>query len=689
MDGIGIKIRLWSLAAVTMVLSLVMASRLYDLQIINGDSYYRQSEKKITRSIEVEAARGELLDRYGRKLVTNKFGYNVSFDSTLLPMVRRNEIIGNLIEVCNERGVEYITTLPIEHNGARFYFTTIDENTYTRRLEKYMEALEWTGGLTAEEIIEKQREEYGIDPQLSPKEALEICKVRYELDLRSARIPLNVPRYIFAENVDIELIGIIKERDFPGVSIDTVSVRDYVTTYAAHILGRVGPIFEGEYPALKEKGYALDDYMGKDGTEKAFESWLRGAAGTRVEEINTSGKVTNVMYSEQPAAGNNVILTLDIRLQEATERALERRILEIKELGEAGSSLGSVDVGGGAAVVLDINTGEVLASASYPTYNLATYNRDYLSLIEDPLEPLYNKALMGTYTPGSIFKMATATAALETKVINARTKILDRGIYTYYASSNFTPMCEVYLTSRRTHGSVDVVNALRVSCNYFFYEVGRLTGIEKIVEYARLLGLGEKTGIELDSEKQGTLAGPESRAEKDKVWYPGDTIQAAIGQSDNMFTPIQLANYVATLVNGGVRNRVHVLKSVKSYDYTQTLFESKAEVLGDANISAETLDLIKRGMLAVSESGSAVAIFGNYPIKVGSKTGTAQTGRGSANGTFVAFAPYDKPEIAVAIVVERAGKGSRIGVIARDIFDAYFRIDNSLETIVVENTLVN
>lgn len=688
MEGIRLNIRAGILAAVTVILSFVMAARLYDLQIVNGDSYYRQSEKKISRTVNVEANRGELLDRYGRKLVTNRLSYDISLDWNIMPAARRNEVILKMIELCEEKGISYTKTMPIILDGGKYVFTGEAESTERKRFTKYLRALGWPEDLTADDVIARQREEYQVDPELEPAQALALCAVRYEVDLRSPRIGLNIPSYVFCEDVSIDFIGIVKERDLPGVSVDTVSARSYETTYAAHILGRTGPIYEEEYQELRKKGYAMDDYVGKDGAEKAFEEWLRGINGKRYEERNTSGKVTNIMFTENPEPGDNILLTLDIRLQEAAERALKTRIEEIRRLGEEGSNLGSADVGGGAAVVIDVNTGEVLAMASYPTYNLETYNRDFAELNKDELRPMYNRALMGAYEPGSTFKMVTAAAALETGVINGKTKILDRGIYTYYAPT-YTPVCEIYLNSRGTHGSIDVIDALRVSCNYFFFEAGRLTGIEKLNDYARGFGFGEKTGIELEGEASGILAGPEQRKANDAIWFPADTIQASIGQSDNLFSPLQLANYVATLVNGGNRYKTHILKSVKSYDYSQTLFDSKSEVLGNAGLSQETVELIKRGMLAVSERGSAAAIFANYPIKVGSKTGTAQTGRGSANGIFVSFAPYDNPEIAVAVVVERAGKGSRIGVIARDIYDAYFRINDSLERVTPENELIN
>lgn len=688
MEGNKLKVRLVVMALLVVAMSLAVTAKLYDLQIINGDSYYRQSEKKITRTVKVDANRGEILDRYGRVLVSNRLSYNITFEWDILPADRQNEIILHMIELCQEKGIEFNTTLPIRYNGISYRYDPNPSTTQWNRFVKYLDAMGWEEDIPAWKVIENQMIEYQIDKNTDPQTALYLCAVNYEKDIRSTRVGLNIPSYVFCEDIDIDMIGTVKERDLPGVRIDTVSLRNYETPYAAHILGRIGPIFDGQYEEYKEQGYAMDDYVGNSGAEKAFESWLRGRSGTRIEERNTLGKVTNVMYSTEPEAGDNVLLTIDIRLQEAAERALENRINELKQLGEEGSSLGSADVGGGAAVVVDVRNGDVLAMASYPTFDLANFNRDYNALLEDELLPMHNRALAGLYEPGSVYKMVTAAAALEEGIITKRTRIVDKGIYTYYAPS-YQPMCEIYLTSRRTHGSINIVDAIRVSCNYFFYEIGRLSGIGNINKYAAGLGLGERTGIELEGEKAGTLAGPENRKEKGEVWYAADTIQSSIGQSDNLFTPLQLANYVATLVNGGTRYKTHILKSVKSYDYGYTLYEPEVEILGESGISKETEDTIMEGMLAVSERGSAIATFRGYPIKVGSKTGTAQTGRGTANGIFVAYAPHDDPEIAVAVVVEKAGKGSWIAVIARDIFDAYFRINDSLDAVIEENSLIN
>lgn len=686
MEGRKLNIRISAIAGVVAVLILVVVARLYDLQIINGASYYQQSEKKLTRSVEVQAARGEILDRYGRELVTNRICYNISFDSVLFPEARKNELILELVELCIESGVEYVDTLPLEVGADGTVQLAESGDTAINRFERWCEAME-ADPSDPQAVFELMADEYGVDPGLTAQQIREVIGIRYELDLRSARIGLNISSYVFAEDIPTELVAVIKERDMPGVNIDTETVREYESSYAAHLLGVVGKIQRGDYEELKDKGYELDDTVGNSGVEKAFEEWLRGKNGRKIEERDTAGKVTGIIYEEEPVAGSNIVLTLDISLQEAAEKSLASRIAEIKALGEAGSSLGSEDVAGGAVVVLDVNTFEILAAASYPTYSLESFYSDYSELANDATLPMYNRAFMGRYQPGSTFKMATAIAALETGAITVNTKITDRGIYTYYAPS-YTPMCEIYLTQRGTHGTIDVIDALRVSCNYFFYEVGRLTGIEKMNEYAKLLGLGEPTGVELD-ESIGILAGKENREAAGKVWNPGDTIQAAIGQSDNLFSPLQLACYVATIANGGTRRSAHILKSIKTYDYSDTIYEEQGEVLSVLGADENNLRAVQEGMLAVSTSGSASAVFRNYQVQVASKTGTAQTGSGSPHGVFVAYAPYDDPQIAVAVVVEHAGKGSRIGVIARDVMDAYFRTDQSLGAIIGDGELVN
>lgn len=697
MEGRKLVRRVCALAALTVAAAFIMVIRLYDLQIVNGLVWSEQSERRITRTVEVPAARGEMVDRYGRKLVTNRIAYSVGFDTKLLPSGRENEVAAGLVAAAESEGVEWDTNFPLKWSRImNEWMYASDSSIGMGRMGRFLAALEiitaaerenWQEKIAPQELADRLYKEYGLDADTDPATARGILAVRWELDIRSARISLNIPRYIFASDVDGRFISIVAERDLPGVEILTETVRQYETDSAANLLGRVTKIFENEVEQYKAKGYPLDATVGRDGAEKAFEDILRGKDGVRVEEYSESGSVTGVVYSTEPQPGNNVMLTIDISLQETAEKSLAARIEEIKALGEAGNSGGAADVGGGAVVVLDVKNFEILAAANYPTYSLKTFGEDYNDLLEDPLEPMNNRAFMGLYQPGSTFKMSTAVTALESGVITPSTRIMTKGIYTYY--QGYQPACEIYLNYRGSHGLINVVDAIRVSCNYFFFEVGRLSGIDRMNSYARMLGLGEPTGVELP-EYTGILAGKEEREEGGGTWYGGDTIAAAIGQSDNLFTPLQMAVYVASLVNpNGERLEAHLLKSVRTYDYSSTISEYKPEVLSTVDISDETRETVMKGMLQVSRSGSAVVTFGNYPIDVGTKTGTAQTGRGSPNGVFVAFAPYDDPQIAVAVVVEHAGKGSIIGSVARDILDAYFRTDSSFDSVQGEGELID
>ena len=684
MEGIKLNVRLVFLAAVVLCAVVIVSVRLYGLQIVSGDSFRAQSERSIARTVSVPAARGEIVDRYGRPLVTNRLCYNISIDFSRLPKDMENETILELLELCGEYGFEHEDTLPI--TTPPYLFLSSATQQQQSRFEKYAEKQGWGKDLAPHEYMQRLRELYKIEGYSEPQ-SREIAGVRYELDLRGV---LNLSAYVFSEDVDIALVSALRERGLPGIMVDTAAARVYRTQFAAHILGRVGPIFEEEYQELKEKGYKMDESVGKDGMEKALEEYLHGTAGRRLEETNLAGKVTNVMYSEPPQPGDNCMLTIDIRLQEVAERSLAALVPRLREEGTRTPTLGGYDAQGASVVAVDVKTGEVLCMASYPTYSLSTFSQDFRDLNEDPLKPMYNRAIAGTYAPGSTFKMVTSVAALEEGIITPKTRILDRGVYMYYAPS-YTPKCLLYRSSGGSHGNITVSDALKVSCNYFFYEVGRLLTIDRLDTYAKMFGLGEKSGIELEGEQAGILAGPEDRARRNIVrWQGGDTLQMAIGQSDNSFTPLQIANYVATFSNGGTHYVPHLLKSVKSYDYGDTRLDVLPEVSGVVPMKKETFDTVMQGMLSVSEEGTAANVFRNYPIKVGSKTGSAQTGvtGQSANGVFVAFAPFDDPEIAIAVIVERGGSGNRIAPVARDIFDAYFRIGASMEETIPENTLL-
>ena len=518
---------------------------------------------------------------------------------------------------------------------------------------------------------------------MDPTDARTIAGILYELYYRN-RIS-SWPPYTFATDVSIDFITRVKELSLPGVEIETTSVRKYNTEYAAHLLGYTGAITSETWPTYKEKGgYTMNDYVGITGAESAFESYLKGTSGTRAIERNENGKIISSQWlvdgetgeSLAPQPGQNVFLTIDIDLQQQVENILAN--------GVAG--LQSKETEGAACVVLDVNSGDVLASASYPTYSLATFSQDYNDLAEDPLKPLLNRALQGLYPPGSTFKMITAIAALELGIVEPDTQINDKGVYTFYSSPQ--PQCWYYRQYRRTHGLQNVSQAIMNSCNYYFYEVGRLVGIERLDQHAAMFGLGQKTGIEL-TEQAGVVASPEFTESLGGTWYEGNILSVAIGQESPQVTPIQLATYIAPLVNGGTRYSTHLLKTVKSNDFSQVTYNYEPKVVGEVEMEEENRQAVMEGMLMLTTEGSVSSAFKDVPVSVGAKTGSAQvSAQTNSNAVFVCFAPYDDPQIAVAIAVEHGGSGSELGKIAAQIVTAYFSVQGEQGTITQENTLV-
>ena len=526
-----------------------------------------------------------------------------------------------------------------------------------------------------------------MDPALSDGEARDLVGVLYELALRSREITWS--SYVFAQDVEMAFIVKVKEASLSGVSIDTTTVREYNTSYAAHLLGRVGLMDSDEWNNIYQAlDYPYNASVGKDGMEQAFESYLHGVPGKRAIETNDQGKVVSADDNwkidertgepQAPQPGCNVISTLDIKLQEAVERALADGVGALK----------SEDTQGAAAVVIDVNDGGVLASASYPTYDLSTFLQNYTELANDPLNPLFNRATQGVYPPGSTFKMVTAIAGLQEGVITPTDEILDTGRYTYY--KDYQPQCWYYRQYGRTHGKENVSEAIRDSCNIFFYDVGRRLGISLLDEYAQKFGLGEYTGIEV-YESKGHVAGPGYTESLGQKWYDGNTLPAAIGQENNQFTPIQLANYVATLANGGTHYSAHLLKEVKSSDFSQVVYQYEPEVLNELDLDPENLEAVTRGMLMVTQPGGSAYSYGfnTLDIQVAAKTGSAQVSSATeSNAVFVCFAPYEDPEIALAIVVEKGGSGSTLSSIAVEILDYYFSSGSGMETVEGENTLL-
>ena len=677
-----------------------LGSSLYDAQMIHGAEYLARSQNSIAETQTVEAARGDILDRYGRVLVSNRVTYQVALNTDAMEK-NRNDILLALIRIARDAGVEWEDTLPITAQppfryttDTPFQYPTTDEEgsptTSHTRLGRLAVKMKWIDDPTAdgaqgaplptaEELLEKMRESFQLELEGADMRA--VAGVLYELYYRS--MVNSWPPYVFAEGVDIDFISKVKEQGLSGVEIEAATVRTYNTEYAAHLLGRVGAIENWDaYKDLDLDGggtpdYEMDDTVGKEGAELAFESYLRGTAGVREVERNTSGKVVSEKWTTAPQPGDNVVLTIDIDLQKQVEDILSQAIPQ----------LASEDTEGAACVVMDVNRAEVLASASYPSYHLATYSADLAENSADPLKPFLNRAFQGVYAPGSTFKMVTAVAGLESGIIEPDTEIMDTGVYTYYQDDG--PQCWYWRQYRRKHGLVNVSEALEVSCNVFFFDVGRRVGIQGLQEFAAKFGLGEPTGIEL-YEETGVMAGPEYTQSMGQTWYEGSTLSVAIGQESSQFTPLQLANYIATLVNGGTRYSAHLLKEVKSSDFSQVLYTYEPEVLDSIDIQPENLDAVKAGMLALTTGkGSLARYFQDLPVQVGAKTGSAQVNAETeSNAVFVCFAPYDDPQIAISLVVEKGGSGSTLASIAADILRYYFSAEESREETLTENTLI-
>ncbi len=675
----------------------VLLWALFDLQIVNGSYYLAQSTRKIANTETVQAARGEILDRYGRVLVSNRATYQVTLNPNMMGTVQdRNDTILSLLEVCREQGVEWADTLPVSWEPPFCYTTedpfqivTLDDEGREKRRDTQLGQLtaslklkEVSAEASAGELISALRTWFEVDPAIGGSEGRALVGILYELTLRSRDISRS--NYVFAQDVDIFFITVVKEKRLSGVTINTATVREYNTKYAAHLLGQVGPIFREEWENYQSRGYSMDDIVGKDGVEQAFEEYLRGSSGVKDVEYNQSGKIVSESWRADPAtgllqipsAGDNVMLTLDIKLQEVVEESLRRHVPGMTEESQKA-----------ACVVVDMSGG-VLAAASFPSYDPAEYYSNYNDLLSDPLEPLHNKALQGLYAPGSTFKMAVAAGALEEGVITRKEKILDTGRYRHYDRIEDQPMCWYFRQYGRTHGYVNVSEAIRDSCNVYFYETGLRLGIGKLDDYAARFGLGQATGLEL-YEAVGEVAGPESSKRHEQTWYEGETMYAAIGQGNTQVTPIQLANYVATLVNGGDRYSTHLLKSVKSSDFSQVVQEYEPQLRDQLGLDETNIEAVKKGMGMVASEGSVARYFQNLDVKVGAKTGTAQIHRDSeANAIMVAFAPYDDPEIAISIVVERGGSGSAVAGIAAEILEYYFAAKDSFNAPAAENTMI-
>ncbi len=685
--------------AVVLVFSVFLVD-LFRIQVVHAEDYTTQAVALQSVETTIEAARGEILDCNGIPLVTNEQVNSIVLNASYFPSTReqekRNEILCALITLTEEAGVQWNDNLPLvfDINGNIQYKENADSDI---AFLKSRDVLHLNSYATAQNCFDGLIEKFSLQ-QYDKETARKIASVCYSLKKISFS---SANPFTFADEVPNTLAAKIMENNtfYLGVDVQITSRRHYADgTVAPHILGVVGKLNAEEYNAKKSdytaateneslteeekqllslRAYAMDDIIGKFGIESAMEDYLRGTNGILTTTTDSNGNKTSEITTA-PKEGNAVILTIDSVFQKQVQDALAAFIQNYRDK----ESIPAV----GSAVVINVKTGAVLACATYPSYNLETYFEDYSTLSQDRSSPLWNRALQSTYAPGSTMKPAIAVAGLEEGVITESTQIRCTRVYTQFPDTPFKCLQSGHA------GNIDVRGAIHHSCNIYFYETGRLLGIEKMNDYCTRFGLGQKTGVEV-SESTGVLASISFRESHGGIWYPGDTVQAAIGQSDNLFTPIQLANYAATIANGGTRYQAHFVKSVKTADYSETVLENNGTVLNEVGVSEDNLRVVKEGMLRV---GQGLSAFKDLPVQVAAKTGTAESKAKvdgaiveGLNGFMISFAPYDDPEIAVAVAIENLNSGSATAVLVSDIYKAYFTANSEFSTEQGYNTILN
>ena len=707
------------MAAMALAVLAIYLVVLFNTQVVHHEEYLAKSIQTITRMENVEASRGIITDRSGRTLVTNQSTYSLTFDASLLkPGENQNDAILRLVTLCREQGVAWEDNLPLSLDGTAHFTVDALTDTQKGRFFSYLRDLKPTrellaayvrqhpkllkppkegetaldpvtakdaellkqtnsaaltnslllnAGITPAKLFDWMREDMKLSDDYSDSDARLILGVRYELKLR--KLGANNNAYVLAQNVDVAFCSLISDGQFQGARIIRSSARQYATTYATHILGTVGGIsdYTDEW---KERGYRMDDTIGLSGVEAAFEDYLRGADGKRMISVNSDGKVTGEYYSVEPRSGYTVELTVDLKLQQAVEDTLAAKVAQLNQKDH-------LDSRGAAAAVVKVGTGEILSLASYPTFDLSTWRQDYAELSSDPATPMLNRAASSAYAPGSTLKPATAVAALESGATTPSETLFDTGYWKYPSTTwNGGTWC----WKHSGHGKVNATTAITNSCNYYFAEMGYRMGLDTLNEYYSALGLGEPTGIEI-GEKTGRQATNEGGSNQ-APW-------AAYGQADQLYTPLQLADYIATLVSGGQHCPAHLLKSVKSYDNSEIIATGDTTPLNTLNISDSTLQAVKKGMYGYTQPGGMVySYFKDCIVSAGAKTGTAQLGGGlKNNGVFVAFAPYDDPEIAIALVLEKGDAGAALASTAVTILNSYFSRE-STGSVLSDNELI-
>jgi len=676
--------------------SALFIIQIHDPMIVDDNQGTRRF---ITRRTTLVAARGNIYDRNGVLLASGRPSYNIKIDWRALTAdrTRTNTVVQELIYAAMDEGLSYTDTFPVTR-GAPFEFLTNMSTVQENRLAAYLDFHNLDPDINVSDLLAWLRNHYRIDFTVGILEARLIIGVRYELEVRAIVGTINP--YVFAYDVDTDFVSYLEERGLNGVYAESSFVREYHTTSASHILGYTGRMTAEEYEIYRERGYPMDAIVGKTGAEFAFEEYLHGSPGEKITRLTDNGTVVSEEILREPQPGQHVTLTIDINLQIAAEHALRTNIEAINAerlIERLQSDLDDEDeednqIQGGAVVVTDVNTGEVLAAVSYPSFDLNTLVENWAFLNTDPAFPMLNRTTQGRYAPGSTFKMVTALAALRhVRDVTQYLPINCTGVFDRYADvgEGFTAQCWFWGQHRVGHGNLYLEQAIERSCNFYFLQVsnwmpgGARGGAELLAETAMEFGLGIKTGLELP-ETAGTLALPEVREARGETgWYDADLLLAGFGQGDNRFTPVQLASYAATIGNGGTLYSLSILRQIRSSDFTETTHTHSPEILSQIE-ETDYLEIIQDSMVAVSRgrNGTARRVFGNYHVTVASKTGTVQIeGLAINNGLFVAYAPAEEPEIAISVIVEKGGSGAEIMAIARVVFEHYFASENAFRAV--------
>lgn len=665
------KGRVVFLVMLLVAVGLIFGAQLTRWQIKNGDKWLEAANNSSDDKVKMEASRGEIIDVNGVGLAVNQTGYAVTFNGATMTTKTKNQTILKLIKLLNSRREKWADELPISVNskGKYEFIAGRDADVAYLKSKSFLGVQSYA---TADQCMDALIEKYDCKGY-SPQDTRNIVSVRF--NMTKTGFSISTP-YTFADSVSQDTVAVISENsaEMPGVEAKVTTLRKYPDGASMpQILGTVGAIPAKSLESYLQKGYAMNARVGTSGVEQAFENWLCGKAGQKTVKLDTNGEFVSEIVTTQPTAGNTVQLSVDSNLQKVINASLAKNVKGAQEYGKKNGSADNpmgADCTEGAAVVLRVKDFAVLAASTYPSYDqnkLSTDASYYTQLLQDKTKPLINRAFDGVFTPGSSFKPSVALAALQEGSITNSTVFHCNGVY---IMNDLHLRCWLH----SGHGSLTLENALAESCNVFFCNVGYVTGISAMNLYAKRLGLGVETGVEI-GESTGVLAGPDERkAAGGPTWNAGDTVQASIGQSDNQITPLQLATYCATIANNGVRLKTHLVEKVLDYSRTKTIYTTPVTKVADTGISQQNINYVKAGMRACTRpGGTAAGTFSNYGIAVAAKTGTGQTGTGhSDNEVFIGFAPYDNPQIAIAVILPHGGTSTYSLAVAKDTFDAYF-----------------